>query len=72
MRVHHAHAATALSVQTEPGGEFRGWAGRTLGAPVRTADGEPAWLRLVSAPEAKAEGKLWDGAPDAQHACFGG
>ncbi|MFC7265866.1 RNA polymerase sigma factor [Streptomyces lutosisoli] len=37
---------------TEPGGEFWGWAGRTLGAPARTAAGEPAWLRLVAAPEA--------------------
>ncbi|MBB3080900.1 hypothetical protein FHS41_007454 [Streptomyces violarus] len=68
MRTHHARAAKALGVQTEPGGEFWGWAGRTLGARVRTATGVPAWLRLVSAPEAKASGKLWDGALDAQHA----
>lgn len=26
------------------------------------------WLRLVSAPQDKASGKLWDGALDAQHA----
>jgi hypothetical protein len=44
----------------EPGGEFWGWAGRTLGAPARTAAGDPAWLRLVSAPQGKASGKLWD------------
>jgi hypothetical protein len=68
MRTHHARAAKALAVQAEPGGEFWGWAGRTLGAPVCTAAGAPAWLRLVSAPEAKASGTLWDGAPDAQHA----
>ncbi|MFE7076392.1 hypothetical protein ACFU96_40525 [Streptomyces sp. NPDC057620] len=68
MRAHHARAAKALDVQTEPGGEFWGWAGRTLGAPARTAAGAPAWLRLVSAPEDKASGKLWDGALDAQHA----
>ncbi|MFH9016378.1 hypothetical protein ACH4C6_34040 [Streptomyces sp. NPDC017943] len=67
MRAHHARAAKALDVQTEPGGEFWGWAGRTLGAPARTATGAPAWLRLVSAPEDKASGKLWDGALDAQH-----
>ncbi|OSC66144.1 hypothetical protein B5181_17695 [Streptomyces sp. 4F] len=68
MRTHHARAATALHVQVEPGGEFWGWAGRTLGAPARTADGQPAWLRLVSTPQDKASGKLWDGALDAQHA----
>ncbi|MCX4461453.1 hypothetical protein OOK58_01930 [Streptomyces sp. NBC_01728] len=58
MRAHHALAAKALEVQTEPGGEFWGWAGRTLGARARTAAGALAWLRLVSAPEAKASGKL--------------
>jgi len=68
MRAHHASAARALDVRTEPGSEFWGWAGRTLGAPARTAAGEPAWLRLVAAPEDKASGKLWDGALDAQHA----
>jgi hypothetical protein len=68
MRTHHARAAKALDVQTEPGGEFWGWAGRTLGAPARTAAGAPAWLRLVSAPADKASGKLWDGALEAQHA----
>nr|WP_257003356.1 hypothetical protein [Streptomyces sp. Alain-F2R5] len=68
MLTHHARAATALHVQVETGGEFWGWAGRTLGAPARTADGQPAWLRLVSTPQDKASGKLWDGALDAQHA----
>lgn len=68
MRAHHARAAKALDVRAEPGGEFWGWAGRTLGAPARTATGQSAWLRLVSAPEDKASGKLWDGALDAQHA----
>ncbi|GGS95429.1 hypothetical protein [Streptomyces violaceus] len=68
MRTHHASAAKALDVQTEPGWVFWGWAGRTLGAPARTTAGAPVWLRLVSAPEDKASGKLWDGALDAQHA----
>ncbi|MFE9813173.1 hypothetical protein [Streptomyces sp. NPDC005548] len=68
MRAHHARAAQALDARTEPGDEFWGWAGRTLGAPARTATGQPAWLRLVSAPQDKASGKLWDGALDAQHA----
>ncbi|WP_328675084.1 hypothetical protein [Streptomyces sp. NBC_00343] len=49
-------------------GEFYGWARRTLGAPARTASGAPVWLRLVSSPEDKASGKLWDGALDARHA----
>ncbi|MFJ8509668.1 hypothetical protein [Streptomyces avermitilis] len=68
MRARHSRAAKALDVRVEPGGEFWGWAGRTLGAPARTATGQPAWLRLVSSPEDKASGKLWDGALDAQHA----
>ncbi|MCT9011591.1 hypothetical protein [Streptomyces rhizosphaerihabitans] len=70
MRSHHARAAKALDVQVEPGGEFWGWAGRTLGAPARNAAGTPVWLRLVSAPADKASGKLWNGATDAQ-AAFG-
>ncbi|MBK3569279.1 hypothetical protein JHN47_36870 [Streptomyces sp. MBT62] len=68
MRAHHTRAARALDARTEPGSEFWGWAGRTLGTPARTAAGAPAWLRLVSTPEDKATGKLWDGALDAQHA----
>jgi hypothetical protein len=68
MRAHHTRAAKALDVQTEPGGELWEWAGRTLGAPARTAAGRPAWLRLEVVPEDKASGKLWDGALDAQHA----
>ncbi|MER5917211.1 hypothetical protein ABT124_44475 [Streptomyces sp. NPDC001982] len=58
MRAHHARATKVLEVRTDPGGEFWGWAGRTLGAPARTADGARAWLRLVSAPRDKASGKL--------------
>lgn len=68
MRARQAKAARALAVQTEPGGELWGWAGRTLGAPARTAAGTPVWLRLVFAPTEKAWGKLWDGATDAQPA----
>ncbi|MGW1728054.1 hypothetical protein ACWCQK_34785 [Streptomyces sp. NPDC002306] len=68
MRAHHAHTAQTLGVQVELGGEFWGWAGRTLGAPARTTAGAPVWLRLVSAPQDKASGKLWDGTLDAQHA----
>jgi hypothetical protein len=68
MRAQHQCAAQALTVTVEPGGEFWGWAGRTLGAPARTAAGALAWLRLVSAPVDKASGKLWDGAREAQRA----
>ncbi|MDG9709640.1 hypothetical protein [Streptomyces sp. DH10] len=68
MRAHHRRAAQALAVDVEPGGEFWGWAGRTLGAPARTASGEPAWLRLVAERTDKASGKLWDGAVAAQKA----
>jgi len=60
--------ATTAGVRVEPGGEFWGWAWRTLGAPARTATGRQAWLRLVSSPEDKVSGKLWDGTLDAQHA----
>ncbi|MFF2938049.1 hypothetical protein [Streptomyces mirabilis] len=68
MRARHGRAAKALDVQVELGSEFWGWAGRTLGAPARTTTGAPVWLRLVSAPQDKASGKLWDGTLDAQHA----
>ncbi len=67
MRARHARAAQALDVRVEPGGEFWGWAGRTVGAPARTAAGHPAWPRLVSAPEDKASGEPWDGALEAHH-----
>jgi hypothetical protein len=53
MRARHARAAQALDVRVEPGREFWGWAGRTLGAPAHPAAGQPAWLRLVSSPEDK-------------------
>ncbi|MFJ3762873.1 hypothetical protein [Streptomyces sp. NPDC090080] len=68
MRAHHQRAAQALGATVGPGGEFWGWAGRTLGAPARTAAGTPAWLRLVAARQEQASGKLWTGAADAQNA----
>ncbi|MET8693275.1 hypothetical protein ABZV65_12125 [Streptomyces bauhiniae] len=66
MRAHHLRAARALGVELEPGSEFWGWAGRTLGAPARTDTGRAVWLRLTSAPVGKATGKLWDGAATAE------
>ncbi|MFJ5646306.1 hypothetical protein [Streptomyces sp. NPDC093223] len=68
MRVRHQRAAQALGVTVESDGEFWGWAGRTLGAPARTAADAPVWLRLVAEREEKASGKLWTGAVDAQRA----
>lgn len=37
-----------------------GWRGRTLGCTV-DADDRHAWLRILSAPEGKGHGKIWDG-----------
>ncbi|MCX4462367.1 hypothetical protein OOK58_59275 [Streptomyces sp. NBC_01728] len=68
MRAHQQRAAQALAVDVWTEGEFWGWAGRTLGAPARTAAGQPAWLRLVAVPADKATGKLWEGAVSAQQA----
>ncbi|WP_193581920.1 hypothetical protein [Streptomyces mobaraensis] len=65
MRAAHRDAAGALGVDAE-GEEFWGWAGRTLGRPGTAAGGRRVWLRLVTAPAEKAEGKLWEGAEAAQ------
>ncbi|MFV8131924.1 hypothetical protein [Streptomyces syringium] len=75
MRTQHDHAARALKITCNSGGEeggdgteFWGWAGRTLGKPGTTPDGHRVWLRLVSAPADKASGKTWEGAETAQQA----
>lgn len=47
------------------GGEVWGYAGRTLSGAVTTPDG-PAWPRLVSEPEGKAGGRLWEGPEEAE------
>ncbi|MER5783083.1 phosphotransferase [Streptomyces mobaraensis] len=67
MRSAHQNAAEALGVVCGDG-EFWGWAGRTLGRPGTGADGRRVWLRLITAPEEKASGKLWEGTEAAQEA----
>ncbi|WP_446038851.1 hypothetical protein [Streptomyces sp. SID1121] len=46
---------------TVDGPEVWGWFGRTLSARVRCRRYGRCWLRLVSAPEDKATGKIWEG-----------
>ena len=46
---------------TVDGPEVWGWFGRTLSARVRCQRFGRCWLRLASAPEDKATGKIWDG-----------
>ncbi|MEU3356084.1 hypothetical protein [Streptomyces sp. NPDC037389] len=67
MRAHHDHAAAALDIALG-GGEFWGWAGRTLGRAGALTGGRRVWLRLTTAPEAKASGKLWEGNATAEMA----
>ncbi|GGU86514.1 hypothetical protein GCM10010211_60740 [Streptomyces albospinus] len=59
------HACALLDVADAVGGEVWGYAGRTLSGAV-TAPDSPAWLRLVSEPEGKARGKLWEGPEEAE------
>ncbi|WP_237277076.1 hypothetical protein [Streptomyces caniscabiei] len=68
MRARHARAAQVLDVRSRAARGVLGLGRAHPGCPVRTATGQQAWLRLVSSPEDKASGKLWDGALDAQHA----
>ncbi|MEU1375954.1 phosphotransferase [Streptomyces triculaminicus] len=68
MRAHHDRAARALGVICEGGTEFWGWAGRTLGRAGTATDGRRVWLRMLTAREAKATGKLWDGNQTAEKA----
>ncbi|MFJ9680978.1 phosphotransferase family protein [Streptomyces sp. NPDC101194] len=43
------------------GPEVWGWHGRTLSSSVQHPDRGSCWLRLLSAPADKANGKLWEG-----------
>jgi hypothetical protein len=52
--------AAALGV-TVTGPEVWGWHGRTLSSAAQHPDHGRCWLRLLSAPEDKAEGKIWEG-----------
>ncbi|GGV03734.1 hypothetical protein GCM10010211_83760 [Streptomyces albospinus] len=58
-------ACALLDVADSAGGEAWGYAGRTLSGAV-TAPDIAAWLRLVSEPEGKAGGKLWEGPKEAE------
>ncbi|MEY9958879.1 hypothetical protein [Streptacidiphilus sp. MAP5-52] len=64
MATAHQLAAVALGA-TASGAAAWGWQGRTLGRQVTTAEGQPAWLRLLSAPVERASGKLWEGTTSA-------
>ncbi|MFF3430266.1 hypothetical protein [Streptomyces sp. NPDC002602] len=63
MRQAHRSAARALLLPAAHGPESWGWQGRTLSR--RTGD---RWLRVVSQPQDKPLGRLWDGAAAAETA----
>ncbi|MFE0683465.1 hypothetical protein ACFW17_21970 [Streptomyces sp. NPDC058961] len=64
---HHARACLAVGVDaTAP--EAWGWRGRTLGLPVLTSAGQPAWLRLACAVRGAVAETFWDGALAAEDA----
>ncbi|MER6307805.1 hypothetical protein ACWC2K_04535 [Streptomyces chattanoogensis] len=58
-------ACALLGLDDTAGGDVWGYAGRTLSGAVTTPEGG-AWLRLVSEPEGKGSGKLWDGPKEAE------
>ncbi|MFB6534812.1 hypothetical protein ACFCY8_37025 [Streptomyces noursei] len=59
------HACVRLDAVDAAGGEVWGYGGRTLSGAVTAPEGL-AWLRLVSEPEDKAGGKLWEGPKEAE------
>ncbi|MFL4905799.1 phosphotransferase [Streptomyces sp. MMS24-I2-30] len=60
MRRAFARSAETLGV-TIAGPEVWGWHGRTLSSRAEHTARGSCWLRLLSAPQEKAAGKLWDG-----------
>ncbi|MGW1835818.1 hypothetical protein [Streptomyces sp. NPDC002067] len=56
---------------TMHGPEVWGWFGRTLSGRVHSPEFGPSWLRLMTAPEEKASGKIWEGNQKAAE-LFGG
>ncbi|GAA2947567.1 phosphotransferase [Streptomyces enissocaesilis] len=60
MRRAFAQSAETLGA-TVTGAEVWGWHGRTLSARAQDPDQRACWLRLLSAPEEKAAGKIWEG-----------
>ncbi|QRX95832.1 hypothetical protein [Streptomyces noursei] len=59
------HACVLLDAVDAAGGKVWGYEGRTLSGAVTAPDGL-AWLRLVSEPEDKTGGKLWEGPKEAE------
>ncbi|SCK57974.1 hypothetical protein YWIDRAFT_03463 [Streptomyces sp. SceaMP-e96] len=59
------HACALMGLADTTGGEVWGYAGRTLSGAVHTPTGA-AWLRLVSDPQGKSGGKLWEGPREAE------
>ncbi|MEI5135189.1 hypothetical protein RB199_27110 [Streptomyces libani] len=59
------HACALMGLVDATGGEVWGYAGRTLSGAVYTPTGV-AWLRLVSDPQGKSGGKLWEGPREAE------
>ncbi|WP_086746984.1 phosphotransferase [Streptomyces scabiei] len=64
MREAFTQAAKKLDT-TVDGPEVWGWHGRTLSSRVQHPDRGACWLRLISAPEDKAAGKIWEGSGQA-------
>ncbi|GAA2640991.1 phosphotransferase [Streptomyces vastus] len=60
MRRAFAGSAETLGV-TIAGPEVWGWHGRTLSSRVEHPDRGACWLRLLSTPQDKAAGKIWEG-----------
>ncbi|MBZ3906760.1 phosphotransferase [Streptomyces griseiscabiei] len=60
MREAFTRAAKTLDATTD-GPEVWGWHGRTLSSRTHHPDHGDCWLRLLSAPEDKVTGKIWDG-----------
>ncbi|MCG7524605.1 aminoglycoside phosphotransferase family protein [Streptomyces sp. OfavH-34-F] len=60
MRRAFARSARVLGA-TIAGPEVWGWHGRTLSVRVQHPERGTCWLRLLSAPQDKAAGKIWDG-----------
>lgn len=59
------HACALMGLADTTDGEVWGYAGRTLSGAVHTPTGV-AWLRLVSDPQGKSGGKLWEGPREAE------
>ncbi|MEU3512901.1 phosphotransferase [Streptomyces longwoodensis] len=60
MRRAYARSARLLDVSVT-GPEVWGWHGRTLSSRVEHPNRGGCWLRLISAPHARATGKVWEG-----------